>query len=128
MGADHSIFKLSGAPDDIEREAPDEEELAKISSRLTENLTLCPDCQHECSTQAEACPSCGRFFRNYPQIIEVTPGAGWSMAVFWGIMLAWIIPMVIGALIGGVLVVALFVLGSGAAFLTTPRTPTTLNR
>jgi hypothetical protein len=33
-----------------------------------------PDCQHRCSNYAEACPSCGRFFRGYARVIEVTPG------------------------------------------------------
>ena len=90
----------------------------------TENLQIvgglfsCPDCQHRCSNFAEACPSCGRYFRVYARNFTVSPGNGWSMAVFWGIMLAWIIPTLLSIAI----LVVLFVVGAiGAASLTQPR-------
>lgn len=90
----------------------------------TENLQTvaglfsCPDCQHKCSNFAEACPSCGRYFRVYARNFTVAPGGGWAMTVFWGIMLAWIIP----TLLGIALIVVLFVIGAiGAASLTNPR-------
>ena len=95
----------------------------------TENLQTvgglfsCPDCQHRCSNFAEACPSCGRYFRVYARNFTVQPGSGWSMAVFWGIMLAWIIPTLLSI---AVIVVLLVVGVIGAASLTQPRTrPTT---
>jgi len=56
------------------------------SAEAVGGFFACPDCQHHCSNFAEACPSCGRFFRAYAR--PVTPGDGWSIAVFWGIMLA----------------------------------------
>lgn len=77
-------------------------------------LFLCPDCQHRCSNFAEACPSCGRYFRMYARSFRVEPGGGWSMAVFWGIMLAWIIPTLVA--IAFVFLLALG--GIGAASLT----------
>jgi hypothetical protein len=81
-------------------------------------LFACPDCQHRCSNFAESCPSCGRYFRVYARNFTVVPGGGWSMAVFWGIMLAWIIPTLLA--IG--LFVVLFVIGAiGAASLTPTR-------
>ena len=81
-------------------------------------LFACPDCQHGCSNFAEACPSCGRYFRVYARNFTVEPGSGWCMTVFWGIMLAWIIPTLLA--VG--LVVVLFVIGViGAASLTQPR-------
>jgi hypothetical protein len=77
-------------------------------------LFACPDCQHHCSNFAESCPSCGRYFRVYARNFTVQPGDGWSMAVFWGIMLSWIIPTLVA--IG--LFVILFVIGAiGAASL-----------
>lgn len=76
-------------------------------------LFSCPDCQHRCSNFAEACPSCGRYFRVYARNYTVEPGGGWSMAVFWGIMLAWIIPTVVGMVLFALLVVG----GIGAASL-----------
>ena len=78
-------------------------------------LEPCPDCGHRCSPQAEACPSCGRFFRAFAR--KVKPGDGWSIAIFWGIMLAWIIPTLL--MIG--LIVVLFIMGIGVASLTQPR-------
>ena len=82
-------------------------------------LFACPDCQHHCSNFAESCPSCGRYFRVYARNFTVQPGSGWSIAVFWGIMLAWIIP----TLLTIALLVILFVIGAiGAASLTQPRT------
>ena len=81
-------------------------------------LFACPDCQHRCSNFAEACPSCGRYFRVYARHFTVGPGSGWPMVVFWGIMLSWIIPTLVA--IG--LLVVLFVIGAiGAASLTQPR-------
>jgi hypothetical protein len=35
----------------------------------------------------------------------VTPGSKWSMTVFWGMMLAWIIPLVVLMILGFVLAV-----------------------
>ena len=79
-------------------------------------LFTCPDCKHACSNFAEACPSCGRFFRAYQRTIEVSRN-GWSITVFWGIMLAWIIP----TLLTLALIVILFIIGAiGAASLTQP--------
>ena len=66
--------------------------IAPTDERPRYGLLPCPDCQHQCSTYAETCPSCGRFFRVCRPTPEVQPGAGWSMTVFWGIMLAWILP------------------------------------
>ena len=80
-------------------------------------LFSCPDCQHKCSNYAEACPSCGRYFRMYARNFTVQPGGGWSMAVFWGIMLAWILP----TLVGVALIVLLVLGGVGAASLRQPR-------
>lgn len=80
-------------------------------------LFNCPDCQHRCSNFAEACPSCGRYFRVYARNYKVEPGNGWSMAVFWGIMLAWIIP----TLVCIALLVIFFIIGGiGAATLSRP--------
>ncbi|HKO61473.1 MAG TPA: hypothetical protein VJV03_09965 [Pyrinomonadaceae bacterium] len=85
-------------------------------------LFACPDCQHHCSNFAETCPGCGRFFRSYSRIYRTRPGEGWSMAVFWGIMLAWIIPMFVGLLL---FIILLVIGGIGAATLTQPlREPT----
>src|ERR1041384_4536053 len=94
----------------------------------TENLQTvgglfsCPDCQHRCSNFAEACPSCGRYFRVYARDFSVRPGSGWSMVVFWGIMLALIIPKTLSIAV----IVVLFVVGAiGAASLTQrPSRPT----
>jgi hypothetical protein len=89
-------------------------------------LFSCPDCQHRCSNYAEACPSCGRYFRVYSRNFTVEPGNGWSMAVFWGIMLAWILPTLLCiALVFVVLVIG----GLGAASLSQPRSePSTTSR
>lgn len=88
-------------------------------------LVACPDCQHRCSTFAESCPSCGRYFRVYARNFTVQPGSGWSITIFWGIMLVWIIP----ALIGALLVVIFFVIGGlGAATLSRPDRPSTTLR
>lgn len=87
------------------------------NSQTVGGLFACPDCQHRCSQFAETCPSCGRYFRMYARTITVEPGNGWSMTVFWGIMLAWIIPTIVGV----ALVVILFVIGGiGAASLSRP--------
>ncbi len=75
-------------------------------------LFACPDCQHRCSNFAEACPSCGRYFRVYARNYTVQPGSGWSITIFWGIMLVWIIPAVIGIVLAIILVV---IGGIGAA-------------
>lgn len=80
-------------------------------------LFSCPDCQHACSHFAEACPSCGRYFRVYARNFQVEPGSGWAMTVFWGIMLAWILPTLLVIAIG---VVILVIGGIGAATLTQP--------
>jgi hypothetical protein len=83
-------------------------------------LFACPDCQHSCSNFAERCPQCGRFFQTFEQgQIQVRPGDGWSMAVFWGIMLAWIIPMILGI----ALIVLLVVIGGIGAASLAPRSP-----
>ena len=77
-------------------------------------LFACPDCQHHCSNFAEACPSCGRYFRVYARNFTVVPGSGWAMTVFWGIMLVWIIPLVLSV----ILIIVVFLLGGiGAATL-----------
>src|SRR6185436_9060264 len=83
----------------------------------TGGLFSCPDCQHRCSHFAESCPSCGRYFRVYARTFSVEPGRGWSMAVFWGIMLCWVIPTVLGI----ALIIIFFILGGiGAASLSRP--------
>lgn len=87
------------------------------NSQMVSGLFSCPDCQHHCSNFAESCPSCGRYFRMYARTITVAPGSGWSMTVFWGIMLAWIIPTIVCV----ALVIILFVIGGiGAATLSQP--------
>lgn len=75
-------------------------------------LFTCPDCQHNCSNFAETCPGCGRYFRSYARIVSVNRN-NWSITVFWGIMLAWIIPM----LLGFALIVLFIFMGVGAASL-----------
>ena len=80
-------------------------------------LFNCPDCQHRCSNFAEACPSCGRYFRVYARYFTVLPGGGWSMVVFWGIMLAWILPTLVTV---GILVIVFVIGGIGAASLSRP--------
>lgn len=95
-------------------------ELASPENLFTHSgLFTCPDCQHNCSNFAETCPACGRFFRSYARVITVTPGNGWSLSVFWGIMLAWIIPTIIGV----ALIVVLFVMGLLTTAYFAPRTP-----
>jgi hypothetical protein len=92
----------------------------------TGGLFPCPDCQHRCSTFAESCPSCGRYFRVYARTFSVEPGSGWSITVFWGIMLVWIIPTVLCM----VLLVLFFVIG-GIGVATLPRSdvrPATTSR
>ena len=85
--------------------------------QATGGLFSCPDCQHRCSNFAESCPSCGRYFRVYARTFTVEPGNGWSMAVFWGIMLSWIIPTVVCI----ALIIILFIIGVfGAATLSNP--------
>lgn len=87
--------------------------LDQPSSTSRHGLVPCPDCQHKCSSYAEACPACGRFFRAYKRVIEVTPGKGWSVAVGWGVILS----SVFAGLIIGAIFVVLFMLiaGMGAA-------------
>lgn len=79
-------------------------------------LFNCPDCDHDCSNFAETCPKCGRYFRRYASTINVNRN-GWSITVFWGIMLAWIIPML---LIVGLVVLFAVIGGIGAASLPRP--------
>src|SRR6266540_1573743 len=77
-------------------------------------------CTAHCSNFAETCPQCGRFFRTFKQgQIQVRPGDGWSLAVFWGIMLAWIIPTIVCI----ALIVVLFVIGGLTAASLMPRIP-----
>lgn len=83
----------------------------------TAGLFNCPDCQHQCSNFAEACPSCGRYFRVYARNYTVEPGNGWSMVVFWGIMLAWILPTLVTV---GIVVILFVIGGIGAASLSRP--------
>lgn len=68
-------------------------------------LSPCPACDHSCSDQAASCPGCGHFFHDNQA--KVRPGDGWSIAIFWGIMLAWIIPVVLSS----ILVAILFLIG-----------------
>ena len=92
----------------------------------TSGLFACPDCQHRCSNFAEACPSCGRYFRVYARTFTVEPGDGWSMTVFWGIMLVWIIPTVLAIVL---IFVLLIIGGLGVASLSLPDTrPNTTTR
>jgi hypothetical protein len=67
-------------------------------------LIPCIDCKAAISKYAEACPHCGRFFQGYKRTIKVIPGDGWSMTVFWGMMLAWIIPLICLVVLAFVLV------------------------
>jgi len=78
----------------------------------TPSLFACPSCKNGCAENACFCPSCGHVFDAHQ--VKIRPGDGWSMAIFWGIMLAWIIPMLLSI----ALVVILILIGViGAASL-----------
>jgi hypothetical protein len=78
---------------------------------LTSRLIPCPDCNHNCSPQAEHCPQCGRFFRRYDDGTLTVDRRGWATAIAGGIVLGWILV----SLIAGALLVVLFILGAGLA-------------
>jgi hypothetical protein len=74
-------------------------------------LTPCPDCNHQCSFQAESCPNCGRFFRRYDAGAVVVNRANWVTTIAGGIVLGWIMV----SIIAGSLLILLFILGAGLA-------------
>jgi hypothetical protein len=91
---------------------------------MASTLFACPSCQNGCATNAHFCPSCGHVFEEQ---VKMRPGDGWSMTIFWGIMLAWIIPTILTI----VLAVILFVIGAIGVVSLTPRdqpTPTPTER
>jgi hypothetical protein len=111
MGEHYSILNL---PQDVDDRRGEPAKTVSKSNQPDPNtrgsLTPCPDCQHKCSTYAETCPSCGRFFRSY-RSLSVTPGKGWSTAVGWGFILGWLF----AAFLGFCLLIVLMVLGGIAA-------------
>lgn len=127
MSERYSILNLARAQETHQAAGSTREDPAgQPLSAAPRGLVSCPDCQHQCSSYAETCPQCGRFFRFYSRAFEVTPGMGWSIAVGWGVILGWIFAgLIIAALIIGLLVLA--ALGA-ASSLTQPRTPVELPR
>ncbi len=80
-------------------------------------LRPCPDCNHQVSIHAEACPQCGSFFQTlrHGQQIDRT---GWATTIAYGVLLGSIITV----LIGGIGIVILFFLGAAAMM---PHVPAT---
>jgi hypothetical protein len=64
-----------------------------INQELESPLGTCCDCGGVVSRRAEHCPKCGRFFQSL-RSTRVTPGAGWTWAVAWGIILSSVIVMI----------------------------------
>src|SRR5258705_4035865 len=103
------ILNLTGSTDerrDLENPSPvDRLAVDPIPQAVVPQpkLFACPDCGHQCSTQAESCPTCGRFFRQYSRVLEVIPGAGWIGKVALGI--------VVSSFLWGAILTIFFVVG-----------------
>jgi hypothetical protein len=55
-------------------------------------LQACPDCNHQCSTNAEACPGCGNFFQDLrPMKTVQVERTGWATTIGNGVILAWVV-------------------------------------
>jgi len=76
---------------------------------LNARLTPCPDCNHQCSTYAEHCPRCGRFFRRYDAGAVVVDRRAWATTIAGGIVLGWICVSAVTVC----LIVVLVILGVG---------------
>jgi hypothetical protein len=72
-------------------------------------LMPCPDCGHNCSTYAESCPGCGRFFRRYAGGEVTVDRSGWFTTIAGGVIVGWLVV----AVISFVVLVVLFALGVG---------------
>lgn len=74
-------------------------------------LRKCVDCWQMMSNHAEACPHCGRFYRNLrpPVVIDRT---GWINTIAWGIVCGGILVAVLN--LAAIIIFFFYVIAAGS--------------